>query len=251
MRFGPVQLLAVSWLVTVVALAGPAWRHEPAPFAEDTAALAIVVRVAPSMKVEDIQPSRLARSVQKIHDLLGLRPGAKTALIAYAGTAHLVMPATKDGGIVTTFADALDPKIMPEDGDVPAQALRVADQALAGSGSSGTILWIADNVAPEQRQALATWRKASATPVRVLAPLLEGPELATLRDAAGVVDAKFTRLTADSSDVEQIARDAKFSTAGGGASDRWEEGGYWLTPILFLCALPFARRGWMAATAAR
>ena len=56
--------------MTVVALAGPAWQREPAPFADDTAVLAIVLKVTPSMLTEDIQPTRLSRSVQKIHDLL-------------------------------------------------------------------------------------------------------------------------------------------------------------------------------------
>jgi len=252
LRFGPVQLLAVGWLLTVVALAGPAWRHEPSPFAEDTAALAIVVKVAPSMRVEDIQPDRLTRAEQKIHDLLALRSGARTALIAYAGTAHLVMPATKDDGIITTFADALDPKIMPEEGDAAAQALTLADRALAGGEAAGSILWITDGVTPEQREALAAWRRKSSTPVRVLAPLLEGPELNTLRTAVEATEADVVRITADRSDVESLARAAKFSNARSGtASDRWEEGGYWLVPLLVILSLPFSRRGWMAATAAR
>src|SRR5262249_5426661 len=147
-RFTPLLLIAIGWAISVIAIAGPTWRREPAPFADDTAALAIVVKVTPSMTTEDIEPSRLARSVQKIHDLLTQRRGAKTALIAYAGSAHLVMPITSDGGIIDTFAQSLDPKIMPSDGDAAADALKLADQTLAGSGS---ILWITDSVAPEQR----------------------------------------------------------------------------------------------------
>ena len=73
--------------------------------------------------------------MQKIKDLLAERAGAKTALIAYSGTAHIVMPATTDGGIIDTFAQSLDPKIMPSDGDVAADALRLADTALAAAES--------------------------------------------------------------------------------------------------------------------
>ena len=159
-RFSPLHLIATGWLVAVLAIAGPTWRREPAPFADDTAALAIVVKVSPSMMTEDVQPSRLARAVQKIHDLLEQRRGAKTALIAYAGTAHVVMPATTDEGIIDTFAQALDPKIMPADGDAAAEALRLADQTLAEAGS-GSILWITDSIAPEQAAPLAAWRKSS------------------------------------------------------------------------------------------
>src|SRR5262245_11752825 len=77
-RFGPVLGLGIGWLIAIVALAGPTWRRQPQPLADDVAALAIVVKVAPSMKTEDVQPDRLSRSVLKIHDLLAERPGAKT-----------------------------------------------------------------------------------------------------------------------------------------------------------------------------
>ena len=153
------------------------------PFAENTAALAIVVEVSPSIKAEDVQPSCLARATQKIHDLLQQRAGAKTSLIAYSGSAHVVMPATSDDGIIDTFAHALDPKIVPKEGDVAAEAFRLADQTLAEEGI-GSILWITDTIAPEQASALATWRNSSRTDVRLLAPLLPGPELDAVRTGA-------------------------------------------------------------------
>ena len=247
----PLLLIAIGWTITVIAIAGPTWRREPAPFAEDTAALAIVVKVAPSMKTEDVQPDRLTRSVQKIKDLLALRRGAKTSLIAYAGSAHVVMPATTDDGIIDTFAQALDPKIMPGDGDVAAEALRLADQTLAEAGS-GSILWITDSVAPEQSTSLSQWRKKSSTPVRLLPPLLTGSELDVVKQNARPVNASLVRLSADNSDVQSLARAAKFATAvTGDSSNRWEESGYWLTPLIAALMLPFFRRGWMVRTSAQ
>lgn len=248
-RFQPWQLLAAGWTLTVLAIAGPAWQREPAPFADDTAALAIVVKVSPSMMTEDVQPSRLARGVQKIHDLLDQRKGAKTALVAYAGTAHVVMPATTDEGIIDSFAKALDPKIMPQDGDAAADALKLADNTLLESGS-GSILWITDGVAPEQSAALAEWRKQSHTRVRLLPALLPGEELEKLNQSASTVDASLVALAADDSDVATLARAAKFATAAAaGEGDRWQESGYWLTPLAALLMLPFFRRGWMVRTA--
>jgi Ca-activated chloride channel homolog len=247
----PIMLVAVGWILTTLALAGPTWRREPSPFADDTAALAIVLKVTPSMKTEDVQPNRLARSVQKIHDLLARRPGAKTALIAYSGSAHLVMPLTTDAAIIDLFAGALDPKVMPSDGDAAADAMKLADQSIRDAGS-GSILWIADNLAPEERQALSHWRLSSRTSVRLLAPLYGGPELAKLQSAATVVGVNSVRLTADDADVDALAREAKFSNVSSGETGgRWEEGGYWLVPLLALIMLPFARRGWMVSTAAK
>lgn len=246
-RFSPLDLLAVGWLVVVVAIAGPTWKREPAPFAEETAALAIVVKVSPSMKTEDVQPSRLARATQKIHDLLEKRGGAKTSLIAYAGTAHVVMPATTDGGIIDSFAQALDPKIMPEDGDAAADALRLADQTLTDAGG-GSILWITDNIAPEQSAALSDWRKSSGTVVRLFSPLLPGTEREAVEHAARSVRVDTVELTADDSDVQKLAAAAKFANVSGGESNsRWAESGYWLTPLIAGLLLPFFRKGWMVA----
>ncbi len=251
-RFSPLDLIALGWLVTALAVAGPTWRREPTPFADDTAALAIVVKVSPSMQTEDVQPSRLARALEKVHDLLALRAGAKTCLIAYAGTAHVVMPLTTDAGIIDTFAEALDPKIMPREGDASAEALRLAEHAL-GAVSSGSILWVTDSVAPEQAAQLESWRRTSHLTVRLFPPLFPGAELDALRAAAAPARPSVVTLSADDTDVHSLARAAKYATTTGGAdaSSRWQEAGYWLTPVLALLLLPFFRRGWMVPTASR
>ncbi len=249
-RVTPLHLIAFGWAAAVIAIAGPAWRREPAPFADDTAALAIVVKVSPSMKTEDVQPDRLTRSAQKIHDLLAERRGAKTSLIAYAGSAHVVMPATTDEGIINIFAQALDPKIMPVDGDAAVDALKLAGQTLADTG--GSILWITDGIAAEQNVALKKWRRQSGVPVRLLPPLNDGDELSALRQNAQAVNASIVPLTPDDHDITVLSRFAKFSTtAAAESSNRWEESGYWLTPLLVFLLLPFFRRGWMTPTAAK
>jgi len=250
-RVDALELIAVGWLLSTLAVAGPTWQREPAPFANETTTLAIVIKVSPSMKTQDVQPDRLARATEKIHDLLGKRAGGKTSLIAYAGSAHLVMPATTDGGIIDTFAQALDPKIMPEDGDAASAALQLADQTLKDSGS-GLILWITDSIAPEQERSLAEWRKASSTPVRLLAPLLSGQELNAVTHASRTVEAAQVPLTADDSDMRALAQSAKFSTGSTtNSTSQWKESGYWLTPAIAAFMLPFFRRGWMVQTAAK
>jgi Ca-activated chloride channel family protein len=246
-HLGPLEFIAIGWLVLVIAIAGPTWKHEPAPFADDVAAIAIVMKVSPSMITEDVQPSRLARATEKTQDLLKERGAAKTSLIAYAGSAHVVMPPTKDSGIIDTFAQALDPKIMPVAGDVAAEALKLADRTLAEAGG-GSIVWITDSIAPDQTAALAAWRKASGTVVRLFPPLFPGPELDAVITGARSVNASVVRLAADDSDVEELASAAKFADVSGGDSNqRWAESGYWLTPVIGVLLLLFFRKGWMVS----
>jgi Ca-activated chloride channel family protein len=244
-HLGPLEFIGFGWLLAVVAIAGPTWKQEPALFADDVAAIAIVVKVAPSMITEDVQPSRLARATAKIHDLLKERGAGKTLLIAYAGSAHVVMPPTKDSGIIDTFAQALNPKIMPVEGDVAAEAFKLADQTLADAGG-GSILWITDSIAPEQNAPLSSWRKSSETEVRLLPPLFPGPELDALSTAARSVSFSLVQLTADDTDIRELASAARFaSTTGRDSNRRWAESGYGLTPVIAALLLVFFRKGWM------
>ncbi|MBK6800298.1 MAG: VWA domain-containing protein [Novosphingobium sp.] len=56
-----------SWLASLLslgclALAGPSWQREPAPFADDRGQLVIVLDLAASMNAIDVAPTRLARA---------------------------------------------------------------------------------------------------------------------------------------------------------------------------------------------
>jgi Ca-activated chloride channel family protein len=245
-RFRPVTALPVSWVLGAVALAGPTWEREAAPFAEDKAVLAIVLKVTPSMQSQDVQPTRLARATEKVRDLLALRPGARTALFAYAGSAHRVMPLTSDAGIIDSFASELAPDVMPTEGSRAGDALAAADESVKASGQAGWILWIADGASPDETKALEAYRNEGRTPVTVLAAAGEGPERKSLERAASKLGAPVVRLTPDDADVQQLARNTRFSAASERAGgERWKDFGYRLVPPLALGSLLWFRRGWM------
>ena len=157
-RLRPIQLLLMTWILCNVALAGPAWRLEPSPFADDEAGLVVLLKVSGTMLASDVQPSRLARAKHKLRDLLELRKGSSTGLIVYSGSAHLVMPLTRDDRIVSTMVEDLTPALMPVDGDALVKALRLAEQVLAeewcrgvGTGYRRQRLGLAGRDAVERR----------------------------------------------------------------------------------------------------
>jgi Ca-activated chloride channel homolog len=87
------------WLLTLgcgVGLAGPSWERLPQPVEQRTDALVIVLDLSLSMFAEDVAPSRVVRARQKIADILRQRDEGLTALVAYAGDAHAVVPLTDD-----------------------------------------------------------------------------------------------------------------------------------------------------------
>src|SRR5215470_5024440 len=142
----PVYLVAAGMALGIVALSGPTWRRELPPFVEDKAPLMIALAVSSSMGRTDVAPTRLERAKQKIRDLLAARAGARTGLIAYAGSAHLVMPLTEDRAVIEPFLAALAPGLMPSDGKNAAGAIAIATQALATEPVTGTILIVADDL---------------------------------------------------------------------------------------------------------
>lgn len=247
-KLRPTTLLLAIWLASSLALAGPSWRQEPSPFAEDQAGLMLVVRMTPSMETADLQPTRLERCRNKVHDLLELRTGGNAGLIAYAGTAHLVMPLTDDADIINHMLEALDPKIMPSEGDVLADALAIASQQITESQRPASILLIVDRIASQQLSNLQKWRDENPCPVQILAALANEEALAAsgIQQAAKVLDATIVRLTPDDQDLTTINRQATSAViaAAVDTGTRWRDEGYLLTPLLLLGVSLWGRRGW-------
>ena len=249
-RISPIALLPVCWTLVVLALAGPTWQREPAPFGDDTAVLVIVLKVTPSMREKDLEPTRHGRSVEKIQDLLALRAGAKTALVAYSGTAHQVMPLTTDATIISSFADELSPDVMPNEGDAAAAALKLAETLVIQSGSRGWILWIADGIDGGQWCLLGSQEQSCSVPVTVLAASSEGPERQSLLQTADALRLPVVSISPDDGDVRKLSANTRFSTSSEAAGERWRDNGYALVPVLCLVCLGWFRRGWVIGEAA-
>ncbi len=251
-RFRPTSMLLPLWLVAALALAGPSWRREPAPFAEDRAGLVVVVKMTPSMLSEDLQPSRLERVRHKVHDLLQLRAGGKTSLIAYAGSAHLVMPFTDDADVIEHMLDSLDPGVMPSEGDALGDALRIASQRIAESDGPASILVVTDGVESRQNSVLRQWRDTNTATVQILVPVADDTTFTAtgIDEAARVLNASTVRLTPDETDVIHINRRAANAVVATAADNgaRWRDDGYFLVPFLLLGIAFWGRRGWSVSS---
>ncbi|MEM9383080.1 MAG: VWA domain-containing protein, partial [Planctomycetota bacterium] len=166
-RLRPVVLLAAVWTVGFVALAGPAWDREPPPFQEESAAFVVALEVTPTMLARDVQPTRLERATMKVRSLLEARRGSRAALVAYAGSAHLVAPLTRDHEVFTPFLTELTPEIMPAEGDAASRAVEAAARHLEASGFAGSVVLVTDGVAPDETEEIRGLRDAGGPPVHV------------------------------------------------------------------------------------
>lgn len=273
--FRPIDLIVLVLVLGCLGAAGPTWQREPSPFSEDKAPLVVALDLSESMLAIDVPPTRLDRAKEKIRDLVARREGARTGLVVYAGTAHLVMPPTDDASALETYLTALSPGLMPRAGKAAGAALVRAQEVLDRDETPGSILFLTDGIPAEEREAFRAHAATRTEGLLVLGfgtteggPIRQGKGFVT--DAAGRrVVARLDReglealgsetgafvatATLDARDVDRLQARIQShleEVREVDAAARWKDAGVWFTvPTALLGALWF-RRGWSVRWAA-
>ena len=254
---------ACAYALAVLALSGPSWRQVAQPSWQAPAPLVVALDLSSAALAADLPPSRLLQARAKIAALLGARQGGQVGLVAYAGDAFTVAPLTDDVANVALFLDALDPSVMPVDGQRADRAIEWSVRLLRQAGfDRGDILMLADHA---DAHAIAAATAARAEGYRVSALGVGTAAGSAYRDPAGGIS--HARLDADSLQAlagagggtyAPLARDASDLHAlgvldprlagvdrqlGDARTRHWQDGGFWLLPPLMLLALLAFRRG--------
>jgi len=266
-------LLLAGWLLATLALSGPTWQQLPQPVMQRSDALVIALDLSLSMLTQDVTPSRLQRARYKVQDVLAQRHEGTTALIAYAGSAHVVAPLTDDSATLANLLPALSPATVPLRGSDPVAAIRLAIELLQGAGEQrGRILLISDAIRDRDIDAIADllnqrWQlsilgigtlQGAPLPLdggfardadgSIAVPTLSRTEFSELAQRSG---SRYRELSADNSDIDALLAinplelDATRRQGDTRQFDQWLDRGYLLLlPLLPLAALLF-RRGWL------
>lgn len=259
----PQKMSLILALPLCIVLMGPTWQQQPSPFSENNAPLVIALDVSKTMEQGDVQPSRLLRAKQKVIELLELRGDSKTALIAFSGSAHVVMPITNDREMIRHFLDALSEKIMPVSGKLPETILPLADNLLASSAVPGTVLLIGDGATNNtvtafkeffatQSAQLIVWGIGQSTTAEQ--SIIAQDELVTdvipmqleqLKALSSESDGRLVLMSNDNSDVKRVNNYIKHNLVIVDDNSRpWHDSGY---PLVFVVAFIFLfwfRKGW-------
>ena len=253
--------LSVSWLLVFlvcVVLSGPSWQQKSSPFAQDDSVLVIAIDVSQTMLQSDIQPSRLLRAKQKVVELLSIRGDANTALIAFSGSAHIVMPVTNDAEMIKHFLDSLAPNVMPRSGKSPDQILPLVEELLSASKIPGTLLFVGDGITQESSvpfsrffdvhpHQLIVWaigdinKSSFVEKGSTLIPLQQEQLTALANTTSGSI----VNISHDKQDVDRILRYINnHLTIIDDESRPWHDAGYPLVFIISLLFLFWFRKGW-------
>jgi Ca-activated chloride channel homolog len=236
--------LLVAWWLAMLSLAGPTWRLEPSPFADDPIPVMLVLKAGETMDLVDLAPSRMERARLKAADFAAERTSQPLGLVAYAGSAHLVLPPTRDTSVVAAMAAEISSAIMPKRGDDLVGALALASQTLGDVG--GSVIVLADTVPGDAEPGLREFRRRVRLPIYFLAVAhANTPELAALNNAAAALEASVSLITPDAADIAQLVRrtaKSPVSVASAEEAVRWAETGWWLLPAIAVLALTAFRR---------
>lgn len=260
-RWAAPAIAGLAFILAVLAMAGPSLREIQQPLWTREAPLVVAIDLSSASLAADMPPSRIARARARIGSLLAGRKDGQTGLVAWAGEAFTVAPLTSDAANVALFLDALDPAVMPIDGQRPDRAITWSVQLLAQAGfHDGTILLLTDHATP---QALAEAKHAHARGYTVSVLGMGTPagapyrnvgggivvarlDDASLRQLAAAGGGRYSALSADTADLAALG--LLDPRAGGGATadgtvTRRQDDGYWLLLPLMVLALLAFRRG--------
>jgi len=145
--------LVITWLLTVIALAGPSFSYTERPVTSLTQAKVVVLDMSLSMRATDLKPNRLTQMRFKVTDLLAANKEGEVALIAYAGDAFVISPLTTDTNTLLNLLPNLSPEIMPSKGSNPVAGIKQAIVLLTNSGyQQGQILLVTDGITVSQSE---------------------------------------------------------------------------------------------------
>ncbi len=249
-----------AFVFAITALAGPTWKKVEIPGKQIETPVVLILDLSPSMLSTDIQPTRLERAKFKINDLIAQDPQAGIALVGFGGTAHTIIPFTKDYKIIKAHIETLSPKIMPFQGADLKAALTLADSITQNTDAPGTILLFADDFYSEEVKILSDFKQESKNNILILPfntpkganiktdefSYLDKQALSALHNIEGI---EVHQLTLDNSDVEHIANiissNLIFTEKDAEKDNEWNDAGIlFMIPAALLFLLWF-RRGWV------
>jgi Ca-activated chloride channel family protein len=260
--FFPLLLFVLGSACAILALAAPAWKKKEMPMQKIQAVVLIAIDCSGSMLATDLQPTRLERAKLKLVDFLDANPRAKAGLVAFAGTAHPVLPFTGDYKLVRQHASSLFPGVMPVAGTSAESLLGCIDSMMKPIVAPSSILLLTDAIDSRQANMLENYIRASRHHLEVL--LFSTPGGALVPGHTGVLSRQdptivarlsqdsavtVTPLTLDSSDIAgiaaRIAGKLSFEKTAGENEKDWEDMGW--VPLLaaLLITLFWFRRGWV------
>lgn len=243
-------LIVFGWILMVISLSGPSLKQIEKPGAKIESTTMILLQVNESMLTSDLQPNRLERAKYKIKDLLDADPGIRMGLIAYSGTAHLVIPPTIDYKTLAVHLESLQPEVMPKKGNNLEEALFLADTLTSENTAPVHYILLTDALDQEMIYTVQTQMEGRDDQMTIMpfrginSELKENAEALSQNKNINVLLPSL-----DPTDVEQLAHkleeEKEYQLDAQTQESLWVEHGYYLVWIIVFIILIWFRKGFM------
>jgi Ca-activated chloride channel family protein len=122
-------MLLLAFVVIILGATNPQKPGQMQNVSRKGVDVMFVLDVSKSMLARDIKPSRLDRAKQLLQRLIDKMENDRIGLILFAGRAYLQMPLTTDHGAARMYIQDASPNVVPTQGTVIAEALKMANQS--------------------------------------------------------------------------------------------------------------------------
>ena len=272
------RIVMIGCIISVIALAGPAWEKTPQPIYTNSAQTIVIADMTLSMHATDLKPSRLVQLKYKLRELLKTLKDGRVGLIAYSGDAHLVTPLTEDNAAIENLINPLAPEIIPSIGSNPERAFDLALEMVEKSPEPTRLMLFTDEILPASGKRIQESLNSSnvrelvsvdiiavgtptGSPIQlpsgrflqdsagniVSAPL----NLGKLTQFAGSIGARLIKFTDDNSDILQLVNHADKQLNDSEKNEsvnqhaQWHDRGGWIALLVIPFFLLIFRRGFV------
>jgi Ca-activated chloride channel family protein len=259
--------------IAVFGLAGPTWKKIELPERILETPLIILLDLSQSMMTDDIQPNRLERAKFKISDFLEANPKVRVGLVGFSGTAHTLVPLTKDYKIIESYLKNITTNVLPFQGTDLEAGLKLSDSLIKQTEAPGTIFLITDEFTEETFQVVQSVLTNNTTKLEIMpfgtsagAPVPALGSKRSIKDNKGnsvfsalnqeiinklgsLEQVNINSLTLDKSDVQLLAKtiskDLEFREKDDSKEENWQDEGWlFILPFAFFLLMWF-RKGWV------
>ncbi len=229
--------LGIVMSFMVVALASPAWKIKAQNGSNEISEVVWVLNVSHRMQSRDLMPTRIKRAIFKIDDFLTQRIDIRSGLVAYYGSAHLVMPLSKDKNIINAFASSLSPEIMPLRGEALYEAIKLASRQFIAV--DGTIVVLSDTLSASEMKKINEDKALEKYKIIFYNITSSALKNESMRDAL--------EISFDDSDIVRLSDeiDHQFDSYQTKKKGEYENGGFYLLPLILFLMLFWFRRGFI------
>ena len=178
-------LLMSALALVIVMLARPQMGTKISQEQRRGIEVVLALAISNSMKAEDVQPSRLARSKMMIENLVDNFNDDKVGLVVFAGDAFVQLPITSDYVSAKMFLQSIDPSLIASQGTNLAEAIDLSSRSFTKQDKVGRAIIVITDGEDHEGGAVEAAKRAKKNGMRVFVLGVGSPKGTPVPDGNG------------------------------------------------------------------